>query len=183
VARTATKKSAGSRHTGSRPDLPSSKSGTNRNRSLADIEFDHILDNAGHGLRIIKKDFTVCQINRIFAEMSGVTNEEAVGKKCWQVFRGPFCQTPDCRLKRIIHGEEFLKDEIVRTGLDGKTIPCAVTASALHTPDDGLFGIAETFRDISDYKQLQTSIQESEERYRALIELGTKIGEAVVLLQ
>ena len=183
MVRTDIKQYTGSQRTDSRIKLLANKSLPRRPRNLDGIEFDHILDNAGHGLRIIKKDFTVCQINRIFAEMSGVTNEEAVGKKCWQVFRGPFCQTPDCRLKRIIHGEEFLKDEIVRTGLDGKTIPCAVTASALHTPDDGLFGIAETFRDISDYKQLQTSIQESEERYRALIELGTKIGEAVVLLQ
>ena len=46
-----------------------------------------------------------------------------------------------------------------------------------------LVGIIETFRDISDYKQLQKQIQESEEHYRALIELGTNIGEAVVLLQ
>ena len=38
-------------------------------------------------------------------------------------------------------------------------------------------------RDITEHKQMDDQIRESESQYRTLIELGTKIGEAVVMLQ
>jgi PAS domain-containing protein len=44
-------------------------------------------------------------------------------------------------------------------------------------------GIIEQFRDITEQRQMKEQVKETEDRYGALIELGAKIGEAVVILQ
>lgn len=48
-----------------------------------------ILDLIGQGVRIIDKDYRVQFVNRVFADMSGVDRQRAVGMKCWEVFAGP----------------------------------------------------------------------------------------------
>ncbi len=44
-------------------------------------------------------------------------------------------------------------------------------------------GIIETFTDITEKRHLEARIQESEERYKTLVQLGTEVGEAIVMLQ
>jgi len=49
---------------------------------------------------------------------------------------------------------------------------------------DGQFsGVVAVIRNITRHKQLDEQIKESEERYRALVDLGGKVGEAVVMIQ
>ena len=149
----------------------------------ARTEFEHVLDMVTHGMRIINKDYSIKAINKAFAELSGVGAEEAIGRKCYEVFPSPFCHTPQCRLTRILGGEENVRAEIERTKGDGSTIPCIITATPFRNVNGETVGIIETFRDLSLRRQMQAQLLESEGRYEALINLGTEVGEAVVMLQ
>src|SRR4030065_90135 len=72
---------------------------------LAYVELNQIFNTAADGMRLIDKDFTVLRVNETFSTLSGVSRDEATGEKCYEVFHGPVCFTPDCPLTRILGGE------------------------------------------------------------------------------
>jgi PAS domain S-box-containing protein len=147
------------------------------------IDYLQLLNHDIHGVRIINKNYTVSFFNETFADMSGVKVDSSLGKKCYELFPSPFCHTPDCRVARIIGGEKFIHAEVERIKTSGQIIPCIVKACPLHDDKNKLIGVIETFTDISEKRQLEGMARESEERYRALIELSSEAGEAIVMLQ
>jgi PAS domain S-box-containing protein len=151
--------------------------------NICSDEAEYLFNNTGDAIRVINSDFTIRRINRAFAEMTGVVQTEVTGKKCWDVFPGRLCHTAECRLQRILDGEQAIQVEIERMKKDGNIIRCMVTASPLIDDKGKLSGIIEQFRDITEHRQMKEQVKETEDRYRALIELGTEAGEAIVMLQ
>ena len=147
------------------------------------LDFDSLLDCLPQGIRIIGKDQVIQRINTSFSDLTGIRSEDVLGRKCWRVFPSPLCQTEDCRLKRILQGEQVVQSEIMRTKRDGTIVPCVVTAFPLRSKCGDVLGVMESFCDITEQKELQARAEETENRYRALIELGTEAGEAIVMLQ
>jgi PAS domain S-box-containing protein len=146
-------------------------------------ELHYLLDKDTDAIRVINKDSSIRFINKAFAEMTGVDQNAATGKKCWEVFASPFCRTKNCRLTRVLNGETIMQVEIERTKRDGTIIPCIVNSAPMYSDANKVIGVIETFTDITEKKQLEADLEETEERYRALIELGTEAGEAIVMLQ
>jgi PAS domain S-box-containing protein len=137
-------------------------------------EFEQLIDASRDAIRIINKDYSIRRINSAFAEMTGADKNEAVGKKCWEVFPSPLCQTSECRLHQILSGADVIELEIERKRKDGTTIPCRVSAFPLFDEDGELTCVVEVFRDITAFRRMEEQVEESEERYRAIIELGTE---------
>ena len=135
------------------------------NSSITEDELAAILGNTNYGIRILKKDFIVSYINEAFARLSGVSPEKAIGKKCWQVFPGPLCNTEDCRLKRILNGDKLLQYEIERKTESGALVSCRVVAIPCYTREGELTSMIEMFIDISERKQLEAQLIKSKERY------------------
>jgi PAS domain S-box-containing protein len=146
-------------------------------------EFEQLAESSNDAIRIINKDFTIRYINRAFAEMTGINQNDVIGKKCWEVFPSVLCHTPECRASRVLGSEKRIEVEIERQKHDGTVIPCVVTTFPLKNNAGDINGIIEQFRDITVIRHKDKEIKESEDRYRALIELGTEAGEAIVMLQ
>jgi PAS domain S-box-containing protein len=157
--------------------------GKSKNQYSARSEFEQLADASRDAIRILNKDFTIRYVNRAYAEMTRVDQNDVVGKKCWELFYSPLCHTSDCRFQRIINGEETFQVEIERDGPEGVTIRCIVTVSPLFDRKHNLIGVIEHFHDISACRRMEEQVRESEDRYRAMIELGTEAGEAIVMLQ
>ena len=64
---------------------------------LAYAELIQIFNASADGMRVIDKDFNMLRINKTFATLAGVSQDEAVGKKCYEVFPGPRCPRPGAR--------------------------------------------------------------------------------------
>jgi PAS domain S-box-containing protein len=146
-------------------------------------ELEQFAEASNDAIRIINKDFTIRYINPAFAEMTGVDQYTVVGKHCFEVFPSSLCHTSDCRLQRILDDDRSIQVEIERSKKDGTIIPCVVTTSPLMDKMGKLAGIIEQFRDITERRHMEAQIKESEDHYKALIELGTEVGEAIVVLQ
>lgn len=154
-----------------------------QNCSLVRSEFEQLAEASNDAIRIINNDFTIRYLNQTFAEMTGVNQNNVVGKKCWEIFPSPLCHTPECRIHHVLRDEQKIIVEIERQKHDGTVIPCIVTTSPLIDSEGNIAGIVEQFRDITEIRHKEKEIKETEDRYRALIELGAEAGEAIVMLQ
>ena len=61
--------------------------------ALALGEMDQIFQTASVGMRVIDPNFNVLKANKTFETITGVPAEQAVGKKCYDIFSGPKCFT------------------------------------------------------------------------------------------
>jgi PAS domain S-box-containing protein len=147
------------------------------------IDFGNIIDYLPQGVRIIDTHCIVKYINPAFEKLSLAKAADAVGKKCYDVYPSPFCRTPQCRLVKILNGEEPVRAEIERVGPGGSIIPCAVDAFPLYDEKQQLIGIMESFRDITQRKTLEGQVKEAEDRYKAIVELSGEVGEGIIMLE
>jgi PAS domain S-box-containing protein len=131
-------------------------------------ELDQIFETAADGMRVVDKDFNVLRVNETFSILSGVSKEEAVGQKCYDVFGGPLCETLGCPLKQILNGEKRVEFDIEKRRKNGTGIYCTLTAVPLKGNGGEPIGIVENFKDISEYEIAREALKESEERYRNL---------------
>ena len=140
---------------------------------LTHSELDQIFNTAADGMRVIDKEFNILRVNDTFLTLSGIRYEEAVGRKCYEVFSGPLCHSPACPLMRILEGEERIECDVEKKRLDGVTIPCIVVTTPFVGPDGELIGIVEDFRDISDRKQAQEALQKAHDELELRVEERT----------
>ena len=123
---------------------------------------------------MVDKDFNVLRCNQTLLTLSGVSESEATGRKCYEVFPGPLCHTPECPLIRILHGEKRVECDVRKERPDGVKVPCIVTATPFVGPDEKLIGIVEDFKDISERKRSVETLKEYSERLEEMVEERTK---------
>jgi PAS domain S-box-containing protein len=117
-----------------------------------------ILDSLREGVFTVDKDFRVTSFNAEAERITGFSRREALGRKCYEVFRASICQR-GCALRETIETGRPLRD--VRVDVLNATmlpVPIAVSTAVLR---DGkrLLGGVEIFRDISDIERLRSQLK------------------------
>ncbi|MDO8872064.1 MAG: histidine kinase dimerization/phosphoacceptor domain -containing protein [Methanoregula sp.] len=139
----------------------------------AHASLDQIFQTAADGMRVVDRDFNVLRVNDTFLNLAGIRRNEVAGRKCYEVFSGPLCHTPDCPLTRILAGEESVTGEIEKEKRDGSRVPCLLTATPFRQPDGELIGIVEDFRDITELKHTQEELKKHRDHLQELVEQRT----------
>jgi PAS domain S-box-containing protein len=116
------------------------------------VELDQIFQTAADGMRVIDRDFNILRVNRTFLTMTGLFKEDVKNQKCYKIFSGEKCFTPDCPLNLIMEGRRRVEYEIDKVRPDGQAVPCIVTATPYMDIEDNLIGIVEDFKDLSKQK-------------------------------
>lgn len=136
--------------------------------SLANAELAQIFETSADGMRVVNKEFDMLRANETFCTLAGISKKDAVGKKCYEVFRGPLCHGPGCPLIRILHGEERVECDAEKVRDHGPKIPCIVTATPFRGRGGELVGIVEHFKNISARKQREEELKKSRRQLREL---------------
>jgi PAS domain S-box-containing protein len=139
------------------------------NLKLAHAELDRIFQTASVGMRVIDRDYNVVKINKTFAVMTGVTAEDAVNKKCHEIFSGPMCRTAGCPINRVLDGESRFEIYVDKQRPDGKTIPCILTATPFTDTAGQVIGIVESFRDITQLKEAHEIIHSERDKLQRIL--------------
>lgn len=139
-------------------------------------EMDQIFQTASTGMRIIDNNYNILKVNDAFSALSGVSREDAVGKKCYEVFSGSKCQTSDCSLRCLIDGRKLAEYEVSKFRADGSPLICNLTVTPFEK-SDGTKGVVEAFKDISELKRIQNAIRsERDLLHRILFHQFENIG-------
>lgn len=138
---------------------------TEQKRSAAEIaqshaELDQIFNTAANGMRVVDLNNTVLRANKTFLALTGLTEQEVVGRKCYEAFAGAACQTGQCPMSQILANPRRLESELVKVLPSGRSLVCAVTATPYRDINGEIIGIIEDFRDISRYKELEQHLRE-----------------------
>ncbi len=134
------------------------------------IEF--ILGAAKMGLDIIDRDFNLRYVDPSWQQVYGSYE----GRKCYEYFMGADKMCPRCAIPRALEtGRRIVSDEVlVKEG----NRPIRVTTIPFQT-DDGEWLVAEVNADLSDRRELERDLMESEEKYRTVVE---NAGEAIAIV-
>lgn len=146
----------------------------------AHAELNQVFNTAADGMRVIDKDFNVLRANDTFYTLSGLSKDELMKKKCYEVFNSSRCRTSQCSLNQILEKGRKIEYEDERKRVDGSKVPCIVTATPFRGADGELIGIVEDFKDITEWKKVEEKLQESEERYKATFE---HTGTAMIVIE
>jgi PAS domain S-box-containing protein len=118
-----------------------------------------ILESISDGVFTVDKDWRVTSFNRAAEEITGVSRQDAIGRRCSEVFRSSMCGA-DCALQRTL---KTGKPVIGRSGYivdtDGDRIPISVSTAVVRDAAGRVTGGAETFRDLSEVEDLRRELE------------------------
>ena len=119
---------------------------------------DSILESISDGVFTVDEAWKVTSFNRAAEEITGIPREEALGKRCWEVFRASMCEM-DCALKHTMDtGKRVINRSCYIIDASGQRIPISVSTALLRDAEGQVIGGAETFRDLSLVEELRKEI-------------------------
>ena len=157
---------------------------TERKRAEEEIrKFKTIADKAPYGVSIASLEGDILYVNEAYARMYGCTVEEMLGRHYTTLYTEESLQAMEKFRYKLLREGTFFVEELWRKRKDGAAFPSLTTAGVIKDDQGNPLYIAATAIDITKRKQAEDALRESEERYRALLELSGEVGEAVVMLQ
>lgn len=119
---------------------------------------DLILSNIADGVFTVDDNFRITFFNRAAEQITGFTQEQAVGRFCNEIFRTPICDQ-DCPLRQSLRTGRTVKSfEIDILTRAGRRQTISVCTAPLRDPWGVFLGGVETFRDLSTIKELRKEI-------------------------
>jgi PAS domain S-box-containing protein len=134
-----------------------------KKKQVAIAQNEAILESISEGVFTIDAQWRITSFNRAAEEITGVSRQEALGRRCSEVFRCSMCEA-DCALKQTLKsGKPIIGKSGYIVDAGGNRIPISVSTAVLRDASGHVVGGAETFRDLSEVEALR---QELEGKFR-----------------
>ncbi len=123
---------------------------------------------------IISKDLeeVIVSWNRGAQRIFGFTEAEAVGQPITIIIPPELQKEENMILQRLWAGESIEHYETIRVTKEGKKVNVSLMISPLKDSTGRIIGASKIARDITERKQTQDNLRESEERLRLAVETG-----------
>ncbi|THB63167.1 MAG: PAS domain-containing protein [Desulfovibrio sp.] len=118
-----------------------------------------VMDSIADGVFTVDLDWNITSFNQAAEDITGVPAQEALGRKCWEVFHSSLCDG-QCALGQCLDEDTRLVNKsifIIRP--DGARTPISISAAPLRDEQGKLIGGVETFRDLSDIALLRKEVE------------------------
>jgi PAS domain S-box-containing protein len=113
------------------------------------------------------KDFKIVRVNKALTDFLGKKPEELIGKHCYEVFHCTSKPWSNCPHSKTLVSKKPVTEEVDDPGIG---VPLLVTTSPIFDRDGEVVGSVHVAKDITESKQMEEALRESEEKHRTLIE-------------
>ncbi len=111
----------------------------------------------------IDQTFTVTFINPAGAQVVDMTPDEAIGKKCYDLFKTPHCKTEKCACARAMKTDSVITEQTIARPKDGVIIPIKYTGAPIKDAKGNIKGAIEYVIDVTEeMKQKQAADEKIE---------------------
>ncbi|MFH0921338.1 MAG: sigma 54-interacting transcriptional regulator [Fibrobacterota bacterium] len=122
--------------------------------------YETILDSIADGVFTVDNDWNVTSFNKAAERITGVRKNDALGKKCWEVFHAEICEEACLLRKTLQSGRVCINNTIRIVNNKGKQLPVSISTAMLKDETGNITGGVETFRDLSALETLRKEITE-----------------------
>ncbi|MFW6065540.1 MAG: sigma-54 interaction domain-containing protein, partial [Planctomycetota bacterium] len=120
---------------------------------------DIILDSINEGVFTVDLDWRVTSFNAAAERITGVQRDQALGRKCYEVFRASICEG-SCAIKQTLASHRPVVNlPIYVVSAEGRRIPIRISTAILRRPDGDVIGGVETFQDLSRIEALRKELE------------------------
>ena len=121
---------------------------------------DVILDSIADGVFTVDGDWNITSFNRAAEQITGVSRQQAIGQKCFDVFHANICQGACALRETMASGRQRVDRRVNILNSRGEKIPVSVSTAVLSSETGEVIGGVETFRDLSEVEALRKEIDE-----------------------
>ena len=119
---------------------------------------DVILNSVADGVFTVDRDWRITTFNQAAERITGVGRNDAIGRKCWDVFRSNICESA-CALRETMEtGRNIVNKAITICNVEGRCVPVSISTAILKDNDGAMIGGVETFRDLTVVEELRKEI-------------------------
>ncbi|MHA1638491.1 MAG: PAS domain S-box protein, partial [Candidatus Thorarchaeota archaeon] len=134
---------------------------------LAEKEWRKTFDSMTDLASIHDNEFRILKVNKAFAEHLGKNPSELEGKTCYELLHDTKEPWPNCPYVRTLESGKSATEEVDDSNIG---IPLLVSTSPILDEHGNIERVVHIARDTSSIKQSQKYLEESENRYRVLVE-------------
>lgn len=121
---------------------------------------NQLLDFIPDGVFMVDADWRVTTFNRAAEQITGIPRQQAIGRRCCEVFRASICETA-CALKQTLITRRPVSNKVVYiVSAQGERIPISISTAALKDQCGKLIGGVESFRDLRLVNELREQVDQ-----------------------
>jgi methyl-accepting chemotaxis protein len=138
-----------------------------KQKQAADEKIDN-LNAIPTPILAVDTEFSITYMNPAGAAVVGLTPDEVVGKKCYDLFKTPHCNTEKCACKRAMQTDSIVMEETIARPSEGVILPIKYTGAPIKDAKGNIKGALEFVLDITAESQQRQAANEKIENLNAI---------------
>ncbi len=122
------------------------------------IQSQFILDSVADGVFTVDENFIITSFNKAAEKITGCSAEEALGKRCSEIFQTGICDTNCPMAMALTSKSKVFSQNITIRNKDGKNVPVSISVTALVDDEGNVLGGVETIRDLTEITELRRKL-------------------------
>ncbi len=116
----------------------------------------------------IDTDFTITYMNPAGAAIANMTPDEAIGKKCYDLFKTPHCKTEKCACGQAMKNDKIVSAETIARPVEGVIVPIKYTGAPIKDAKGNIKGALEFVLDVTEEAAQKQAANEKIENLNAI---------------